>query len=176
MSTEYTLHLSLLACPLAAQQAQLTLGKLLKKAAPGKAWWDVLQWAGKWRSARHSWVMGWHALHFSLYLLYSPVYDLFPIWEEKRINLCIHWSNIGASKVYAAVFSPALRTAALILRLCPRFGWKQLGKKITQHLHILCQRTFSCNFHFHSHMTEVINLLHFDLCSLCLSACLIVCL
>lgn len=58
-----TLHVFLLARPRAAQLAQLTPGNRSKDCTwKGVMRWDVLQWAGKWRSAHHSWVMRRHAL------------------------------------------------------------------------------------------------------------------
>lgn len=126
----------------------------------------------------HLWVMRWHALKYlpsPLASLHSSsVSDLFPIWERRGKNPCIHWSDIG--KVCAAVFLSSSAFRGFNLKIMFLLCLKIAREKIIQHQHILCQCTFSCNFHIHLHMTEVINLLHFDLCSLCLSACLIVCL
>lgn len=118
-------------------------------------------------------------LHFSLRLL-----TLLPLWsssnlgkkKDQKKNLCTHWSNIVVSRAYSAVFFSSAAFRGFNLKVMLLCCLKIAPEKIILHQHIQCRRTFSCNFHFHLHMTEVINLLHFDLCSLCLSACLIVCL
>lgn len=51
--------------------------------------WDVLQWAGKWRSVHHSWVMRWHTLKH-----YTPPQFMNFIQskgEGKEINSLCTW-------------------------------------------------------------------------------------
>lgn len=166
-------HRAFLACLPETQYTQQTRGSC---TCDGVMRWDVLQWAGKWRSVPRSWVMRWHTLkHYSSpYASLHSTSMIFFQSRKKDKNLCIHWSNIYVSRTYSAAFFLQLcfRGFKVTFLCCLKIAWE----KIILHQHILCQCTFSCNFHFHLHMTEIINLLHFDLCSLCLSACLIVCL
>lgn len=130
------LHVSLLARPPAAQRAQLSPGSCSKDCTwKGVMRWDVLQWAGKWRSVHHSWVMRWHALkhytslHVSLHS--TSVYDLFPIWE-KRKKISVFTG--ATSRVYGAVFS-AFRgfNLKIMLLFCLKIAWE----KIIERKHIL---------------------------------------
>lgn len=97
-----------------------------------------------------------NTLHFSLYHLplSTAVYDSHQ--SETKIS-----AFTGASSLYQW---HTLQSFLSVFGLFIYFARK----------HIICMCTFSWNFSFHLHMTEVINVLHFDLCSLCLSAWLIV--
>lgn len=63
--------------------------------------WDAQQWAGKWRSVPHSWVMRWHTLKHctSPYAsLHSASMIFFQSKKKKKQTkkgLSIHWSNMG---------------------------------------------------------------------------------
>lgn len=123
---ESTLHVSLLACPLAAQWAQMTPGN----CSEGCTWkgvmrWDVLQWAGKWRSVRHSWVMGWHALkHYaspSVSLLSTTVYYLFCCMEEKRKKNLL---SLDQHRCIRIIYVAGFCSKALIFMSCSCFAWK----------------------------------------------------
>lgn len=103
--------------------------------------WDVQQWAGKWRSVPHSWVMRWHTLKYCT-SSYASLHSASMIFfqskkrgEKKQTEKVFvftgaTWVIQGTFSCLSLSFFPALHSEFLIFRSYSYVSWKWFGRRL----------------------------------------------